>query len=255
MTLYTTIDTIKRSWEILHVQGPARLIEKTRRFLSADYDAPMKHAIKTRAQSDRIPLFLDIGAATGEIVFGVAGQFQQSLCFEPSPSNFKHLQGRIGNRQDIKALNVALGNANAHKQFYLSQMSIANNRFSIAEDEKGESFTQVEVQMQRLDDVLSELRIKSPCIIKMDVEGSEFEVIKGARETLEKQAVMVISEFCPWVLNVNKTRPMEYIDYILGLGFKMSDLYGKPLSRERVARLVRKAITHKRITEDIVFSR
>ena len=49
----------------------------------------------------------------------------------------------------------------------------------------------VKVEIKKLDDILDK---KCPSIIKIDVEGYEFQVLNGAKDTLDNQEHAVIIE-------------------------------------------------------------
>lgn len=48
------------------------------------------------------------------------------------------------------------------------------------------------VQVKRLDDVVADLRIERPALLKIDVQGFEAKVIAGATETLKLADVIIV---------------------------------------------------------------
>ncbi len=57
---------------------------------------------------------------------------------------------------------------------------------------KTKNFIKYKVQTIKLDSFLKKKKIKSVDILKIDVEGSEYEILKGAKKTLGKNRVKII---------------------------------------------------------------
>ena len=55
----------------------------------------------------------------------------------------------------------------------------------------------IRVEADTLDGILQELGIASVDFIKMDIEGSEIEALKGMRKTLESQVQLAIAAYHP----------------------------------------------------------
>lgn len=77
-----------------------------------------------------------------------------------------------------------------------------------------------EVPVQRLDDVIDQLSLDTPYGIKIDTEGYELEVLKGAPKTLQN-TLFVIVEFHFWVNYVTKNpySLQDLINYMVNAGF------------------------------------
>ena len=135
----------------------------------------------------REDLFIDIGANIGSYtVLAAAHIGATTLSFEPVPSTFSHLLNnialnRIGNK--VQAFNIALS-AEKGSVSFTSSLDTVNHVALNAEQD------QIEVNTERLDDVLTEQM--SPLLIKIDVEGFEAEVLKGATNTLKNSNLRAI---------------------------------------------------------------
>jgi len=80
---------------------------------------------------------------------------------------------------------------------------------SIIEFDKCQGF--VEVPLKRLDSVVEKLRLKRVNAIKIDVEGAEIQVLKGAVKT--------ITRFKPFiVIEVRDSNIIEFVRIMEGLG-------------------------------------
>ncbi|EKS27740.1 FkbM family methyltransferase [Afipia felis] len=81
----------------------------------------------------------------------------------------------------------------------------------------------VQVPTRRLDSLVTEKGLPAPDLIKLDVQGAEIDVLKGAGKVLENASAIVAElSFLPF----NAGAPLigETITYIEGLGFKCADV-------------------------------
>lgn len=125
-------------------------------------------------------VFFDIGANVGSYTLlssKVVGATTHS--FEPSPSTFGHLENNIFlNRIQSKAFafNEGIGGEKGSMKFSVNQDTI--NHIVLNEIEES-----IEVQINTLDQHTAEHKLV-PNLIKVDVEGFETEVIRGADSLL-----------------------------------------------------------------------
>ena len=133
-------------------------------------------------------LFADIGANIGSyavLASGVIGA--TSLSFEPVPSTYAHLKDNIYiNRLENKvhALNIGLGNTPGKLNFS-TELDTVNHVLTNNEVCK----TSVEVPVRMFDDYCTDI---VPSLIKIDVEGFEYQVLKGATTTLQNSQLKAI---------------------------------------------------------------
>lgn len=124
-------------------------------------------------------LFIDIGANIGSYTILASGHVgSKTLAFEPSPSTFENLKNNISiNHIDglVRSYNMALGSNKGQVNFTKSFDTI-NHVANPGEVDI------IEVSVDKLDNILAEGEF--PLLIKVDVEGFETEVIKGALNTL-----------------------------------------------------------------------
>lgn len=105
-----------------------------------------------------------------------------------------------------------------------------------------------------LDNIVEKTKLKEPYFIKIDVQGWEYKVLKGGRETLKKNCV-VVSEFWPFGLNEAGDNPLEYISFMEELGYKVYNLNGNRIRRSKLIQLCRLGINDEFVTTDFVFCR
>lgn len=80
----------------------------------------------------------------------------------------------------------------------------------------------IEVEMNRLDD-LAHADWQSPVLLKLDVQGFELEVLKGARQTLARTEMVVLeAELLPY--NEGAASFLEIANFLHDAGFSLWDI-------------------------------
>lgn len=122
--------------------------------------------------------FYDIGANVGSYTLLASGIAKSNtVCFEPSAGTFQTLSNNIRLNtleERVRAYNLALGNEAGFLNFTEGEDTTNH----VLKESDIAAFSKVEVA--RLDD----LNEKTPSLIKIDVEGFETEVLKGANAIL-----------------------------------------------------------------------
>ena len=154
------------------------------------WDPVQLNRLGALCQAQGFDLFLDIGANTGlySILLTDRRLVPEALAFEPDPGTREFLHTNInlnGLADRIRVLPYALGDA--HSDAILTQSTEVNRGESwIAHAEQPAGDDTVMVPVRRLDD---EYRFRGQrLLIKIDVEGYEFQTIKGMERTLRENS-------------------------------------------------------------------
>jgi FkbM family methyltransferase len=139
-------------------------------------------------------VFIDVGAHIGRYSFSIAklvGENGLVIAIEPDPLAFKALlMGvKLNSLRNVLALNIALGDSEGKAILRQKLVTVASN---IIEFNKCQGF--VEVPLKRLDSVVEKLRLKRVDAIKIDVEGAEIQVLKGAVNMITKFRPLIVIE-------------------------------------------------------------
>jgi FkbM family methyltransferase len=163
--------------------------------------------------------FLDVGANCG--IYTVMGCSANTavhvVAVEPVPRVFAALARNVSqNGLDgrVTILNVALGDSEGRVPFHEAEDSTMGSL--AVEGYLGQKGKVIEVRCRTLDSIVEELKI-APDFIKIDVEGFEHLVLRGASQVLGKFRP-------PIVLEANPGGPSEEINQILsgyGYGFQI----------------------------------
>jgi len=132
-------------------------------------------------------LFVDVGANIGSYTILASGQIGcRTIAFEPVPATFTRLKNNIAINHisdKVEALNVGIGSISTKIRFSIDQDS-ANH--VLVENETSPS---IEIAVETLDQLLGQ---HFPALIKIDVEGYESEVLKGANNILSNPGLQAI---------------------------------------------------------------
>ncbi len=134
---------------------------------------------------------IDVGAFTGSLCFGIARILPRAkiYAFEPLPDNFRMLQQLEGDI-NLTAFNVAVGAEEGEGTFYRNDFTASSSALPI-ENRHVEAFPQtaraeeISVKFWKLDAHLEELKLQEKVLLVLDVQGFEFEVLKGADKLLD----------------------------------------------------------------------
>jgi FkbM family methyltransferase len=144
--------------------------------------------------------FIDIGANIGFFTLLTSNLVAESgmvLAFEPTPETYKRLTENIelNNFANVYPNNVAVSDYEGVAKFNISLDG--NDVFnSFSTPTHGESYTEKEVDVKCLDSFYEKIKsYKDKIFIKIDVEGWEYNVIKGAEKILTTLNPVLIIEF------------------------------------------------------------
>lgn len=133
-------------------------------------------------------IFFDVGSNIGAFIY-IAEQYinpNQVYGFEPIPVLFSRLK-KIFPTTHI--YNLALSNITQQTEFKIPKINhktyLTRGTLNTQFNEKNESgYELIRVNTQTLDRFTEENKIKKIDVIKIDVEGHEYELLKGAEKTL-----------------------------------------------------------------------
>jgi FkbM family methyltransferase len=147
----------------------------------------------------------DIGANVGLIAIPVAHHVRgrhRVVAFEPVRENHARLVASAAlNRltaDDLLALPFGLAAENATVRMSREAAfgaSTGNARLLRQDEVPGVHGCPTNVMVRRLDDLVDELSLPLPTLIKIDVEGAESHVFEGAQATLRESRPVILGEF------------------------------------------------------------
>lgn len=131
----------------------------------------------------------DIGAQSGFyslLAAELSGENGKVFSFEPLPQNIFYLKKNIeiNNCQNIKVIEAAVSENPGILKF-----ERGNNNFTGRIGDGGD----LEVKAVSIDNLINKKALPIPNVIKIDVEGAEFDVLKGAQIALKNKPIIFLS--------------------------------------------------------------
>lgn len=144
---------------------------------------------------------LDIGANIGYFTLLMAQRVTANgsvHAFEPNPRMIRQLEKNIALNEDlkdgrIKVQSVALGNAEGETDFF-SPVRGAEGVGGLKDTKRVPVEELFRVRVSRLDTWIAEQKIERIDFIKMDVEGGELDILKGAQNMLKIMRPVILFE-------------------------------------------------------------
>jgi FkbM family methyltransferase len=162
--------------------------------------------------------FIDIGGNKGDFALlaaKIAGAGSRVICVEPEPTNASWIRKSVAlNNYNIEVHEMALSDGKGDAVLHLGKMSGFHTILDGVPNH--EQVGAVTVKLQTLDALLSERGIDRVDLIKIDVEGAEMKVLRGATQTLSRnQNLTLLLDVHPH-LGVN---PDEVVSFLSSHGF------------------------------------
>ena len=165
---------------------------------------------------------VDIGANIGYFTMlaaSLVGAQGHVLAVEPNPRNVRLLEAsRRANAFD----NVTIAQSAAGREtgILILNTSYSNGTTSTPPDELGQLLAAESVSCIRLDSLLDGWTTVD--LIKVDVEGAEYNALLGAEATIRRCRPFIISEFSPGMMpGISHISGDEYLRWLIALGYEL----------------------------------
>lgn len=183
-----------------------------------------------RFNLDKGYTIVDVGAASGIVSEKFALQFPENkvMSFEPIANSYQQLEAVALKCKNVKPFHAALGAEKKQITINISHRSTSSSLYEIneqisdsyfAENLKKEKSEQVEVY--RMDEVIGSN--EKIALIKLDVQGFELEVLKGAGKVLD-QTALVLTEVMNHDFYVGAPGYFDIDNYLREAGFAILDI-------------------------------
>lgn len=165
---------------------------------------------------------VDVGANVGlnaSFYSTLVGASGIVYAFEPDPTNYYNLTKRFSGASNIIPIQAAVSDSNEALKLYISDdLNVDHCTY-----DSGEGRRSIPISSVRLDDYFpQDLKID---FLKIDVQGYEFEVLKGVERRLSKEnAPVILFEFSPHCLVRAGCKPDALIKFLSQNGYHLFDL-------------------------------
>ena len=178
-------------------------------------------------------VMVDAGANVGVYTLQAAravGPAGKVYAFEPQADTFAMLSRSVGDNgfaERVVLDNCALGDRDGIAAIWRHHSSNPGASFIAAELVEGAGNA---TALKRLDAITFDRAVK---LLKMDIEGYEPLLVKGAQRFLREHRPTIITEWFPRSMqNVAKSSSFDYFEMLVGLRYKVFLLDGRSLAQE-----------------------
>ncbi len=138
--------------------------------------------------------FIDVGANKGEFVYVAESVIPKNKiwAFEPLPYFAQKLKALFNG---ITVFSIALSDKNSETTLYVPvKNGVPDDSLSSVNKPETGTYTSYEVILKTLDGVTQEKNLNEPTFLKIDVEGHEFSVLKGAESFIKNSVQIMLVE-------------------------------------------------------------
>lgn len=188
------------------------------------------------------PVIFDVGANRGDTTSKYLELFPDAAIFafepfEPSYNIFKKIH-----KQNINVRLVPMGLSN---EFGIAQLNVnksidtnsllSSKKLGATSDYSCETIGTVNINLITIDDFCEKNRINEIDILKIDVQGSELNVLKGAKKMLSKNAIKLVYTESYFKQQYSE-QPLfhEIASFLYEFGFTLQDIYDPYYNAESI---------------------
>ena len=212
----------------MHLNLSEKIFSFFHRFIEKKYHMKRLSKILRDIAFFKYPTIFDVGGNEGESIDFFLNLYDNPkiYSFEPETKSYQKLLRKyrknkainlfkfaFGNRKEelklkvnVKSSTSTLSKINTKSKYYHLKSLILNrskNNFFLGEEK---------VKVKKIDDFFYQKKIKTIHILKIDTEGFEFNVIKGAKKALKKKKIIIIEfQLNDMYLNYNPKRIENFL--------------------------------------------
>jgi FkbM family methyltransferase len=114
-------------------------------------------------------------------------------CFEPVPVSYQRLD-RWARRQHgkVEVFNLALGNESGETTIHWNVKHSGGSSLIASRFGPKDELVRLPVRIERLDTIAADLELQDDIFVKIDVEGFDMEVIRGASDLIRRAAAVMV---------------------------------------------------------------
>ena len=238
----------------------ADLLRKARKLVALlrkpGYRAALRHRVAATIEHESVPFehdfrtVIDVGAHQGQFSLFASVRFPRAALWaiEPLPGPRARLERVLGGRRGLTVIATAASRTRGTAAFHVSRASDSSSLLEITEANTQafpgtEEAHVIEVQTAPLDELLEEDTLVRPCLLKIDVQGGELDVLAGAGGILRHVDEALVE--CSFVeLYRGQALADDVISHMSQCGFDLAGMHG-----------VTRDVSGRRLQADLLFRR
>ena len=172
----------------------------------------------------------DVGALFGffSLAFTLTESGRKALAFEPNPDSCKNIKEclRLNRGAHVEVFDMALGLAGEVVTFQSGFHFIAAAGLEVQPTDNV-----ARIETASIDQLIAR-GFTPPDMIKIDVEGHEFDVLQGAKNLLLASKPLLSLEVHPGALSHRGISPIEIAQFLEKLGYQFQDMRNRRVKTE-----------------------
>lgn len=179
---------------------------------------------------------IDVGAHRGQFALAVRVALPRArlISFEPQPEAASVYRAVVPGKIDLRE--CALGESIGTAQLNISKASDSSSLLPIGESQVAyfpgtEKQNEISVRLSTLDAQFEQVDLGPDTLLKLDVQGAELAVLKGATNVLHKIA-WIYAELSFVELYLGQEPACEVVSYLAARGFELSGVYNVQYSNK-----------------------
>lgn len=185
----------------------------------------------------------DIGANRGLKIIEFLKFFPSSLiyAFEPYIPLFKELEKQFLNNPDIRLFNIGVSDKRTEKVFNVNRgvdtsSFLISNKTGLNSDRQVETIEQFTLPLDVLDQIVLKEKVERIHLLKLDIQGSELNALKGAERLLiEKRIDVIFTEAYFIQQYIGQPLFYEIASYLQQFGYSLQDIYNPIYGNGKIA--------------------
>lgn len=235
-----SLDVTKRNGiYVFHDKGNS-LVQR-----GTSYEPIVQHALMAFLFLDKLrgksTVFADMGANIGLHTFFLKGKYKDLdiIAFDPSPASWKYMELSIkyNNLSSIRLEKIALSDKNETLDFYNWGEESSADSLKDTNRVPNVKPNIIQVPAIKLDDIEN---LPPITVIKIDCEGAELLILKGAKETLAKNRPLILLEFHPINKAAFNVSTEDIFNFLNEINYSLYSLHFEPLDSCRFDELQEK---------------
>lgn len=183
--------------------------------------------IKYRVEFELDTVF-DVGANVGGFTNSILNIYPNSEvhCFEPIKYTFETLKGNLNTKRKLFLNQIALGDIEEDLSIRIYEQNLANINSLVLENQP-KNFHKIEIiKVNTLDNYIKTMGIEQIDFLKIDTEGYDLKVLKGATYNLQLGTFKLIYVECGLdIQNKGQIHLSEFFKFLTDFGYRFVGLF------------------------------
>ncbi len=182
----------------------------------------IEHLLKEKLKEVNRPIIFDVGANIGKYTSLLHSHYPNALIhsFEPSKQTFSQLKHEIVKYSNVFAHNTALGSKKGEQTLFKPKNDFSSHstlHSGVIDGLLNQSEVEEErVNIETLDSFCEKNEIKRIHFLKIDTEGHELEVLRGAEKLINSGAIDIIQFEFNEMNIISRTFLKDFYDLLTG---------------------------------------